>query len=184
MSQSQQLRATDHGPRTIMVRLPNWVGDAVMAEPALRELRRIFQHARITFAARPSVAGLFEGERLADNIITLGGTPSLAQAIGSFISDARSLRREQFDIAVLLPNAFGAALQARAAKAKLIAGYPTDRRRSLLDLVVPFEAGYKTAHQVRYYLNIAAAIELALCGATRIDFEAARPNLHITDEQR
>ena len=167
-----------------MIRVPNWVGDAVMAVPALRELRRIFADARITFVARPWVAGLFEGEGLADNLIPVHDTQGVVHTARNFIRAARQLRRERFDLAVLLQNAFGAALLARAAGARTIAGYPTDSRRALLDFVVPFEQNYKSAHQVRYYLNIASELERKLTGSTRVEMEAIQPQLHVGRDQR
>jgi len=167
----------------VMVRVPNWVGDAVMALPALRELRRIFARSQITLLARPWVAGLFDGEGLADNVIPTHDSQGRAQTVVDFIREARRLRRERHDLAVLLQNAFGAALFARAAGAKKIAGYSTDGRRPLLDLAIPFEPGYKTAHQVRYYLNIAAELERNLTGESLVEFETAQPKLCATGEQ-
>jgi heptosyltransferase II len=181
---TDQPRTTDHGLRTIMVRAPNWVGDAVMALPALRELRRIFADAQITFIARPWVAGLFEGEGLADNLIPVHDGQGIFQSASNFITEARQLRREKFDLAVLLQNAFGAALMAKVGGAKRIAGYATDGRRRLLDLVIPFEPEYKNAHQVRYYLNVAATLEQELTGKSNVNFETAQPRLHVSDEQR
>lgn len=166
-----------------MVRAPNWVGDAVMSVPALKELRRIFPEARITIVSRKSVIGLFEGESLADELISIGDGSGI-NAVRGFVRDALRLRRERFDLAVLLQNAFGAALLARAAGAKRTTGYATDARRALLDFVVPFEPDHRRAHQVRYYLNIAAEIERRFTGASEIDFETSQPRLHATEEQR
>ena len=45
-------------PRRILVRLPNWVGDALMATPALRALRRAQQQAEISVAAGAPFAAL------------------------------------------------------------------------------------------------------------------------------
>jgi heptosyltransferase-2 len=115
----------------VLIRVPNWVGDAVMAVPALRELRRIFPDARITLLARPWVAGLFDGEGIADDLIPVGDTKGLVQPVRRFLSLTRVLRRERFDFAVLLQNAFGAASLARAGGARKIAGYATDSRRAL-----------------------------------------------------
>src|ERR1044071_661111 len=115
----------------VLIRVPNWVGDAVMAVPALRELRRIFADARITLLARPWVAGLFEGEGIADDVIPIEDTSGVIQSAKRSLSLIRSLRRERFDFAVLLQNAFAAALLARAGGARKIAGYPTDSRRAL-----------------------------------------------------
>jgi heptosyltransferase-2 len=166
-----------------MLRVPNWVGDAVMAVPALRELRRIFSEAKITLVARPWVAGLFEGEGLADELIPMPDGRGFARAT-NFVSQTRLLRRGRFDLAVLLQNAFGAALLARLAGVKTIAGYPTDRRGALLDLAIPFEPNYKSNHQVRYYLNIAAELERAMTGETHVEIESARPVLNVTDGHR
>lgn len=178
------LGTTDNRLRTIVIRVPNWVGDAVMALPALVELRRIFADAQITLVARPWVAGLFEGEGLADTLIPVHDGRGIFQTTSNFIAEACRLARERFDLAVLFQNAFGAALLARLARVKNIVGYATDRRGALLDLVVPFEADYKSAHQVRYYLNIAGALEKELTGESNVDFEAAQPRLHVSADQR
>jgi heptosyltransferase-2 len=130
------------------------------------------------------VAGLFEGEGLADNVIAVPDMRGVVHTVPNFIHAARQLRRERFDLAVLLQNAFGAALLARAAGARMIAGYPTDSRRALLHFVVPFEQNYKTTHQVRYYLNIASELEGKLTGSTRVEKEAIQPRLHVGRDQR
>jgi heptosyltransferase-2 len=155
-----------------------------MALPALRELRRIFAGSHITLAARPWVLGLFDGEGLADNLISLTDARGPFKRIAHFIAEAGRLRRERFDCAVLLPNSFGTALTARAGGAKQIAGYATDARRWLLDQVIPFEPGYKTLHQVRYYLNIAAQIETGIAGKNSVDFQHCEPRLEVNAEQR
>jgi heptosyltransferase-2 len=168
----------------ILIRVPNWVGDAVMSLPALRELRRIFVDSHITIAARPWVAGLFEGEGLADAFVHVLDNGGFFTRARNLITDAHRMRRERFDYAVLLPNSFGSALAARAAGAKTIAGYAADGRRPLLNQVIAFEPDHKTLHQVRYYLNIAAQIETRLTGESRVDFERSKPRLHVSEEQR
>ena len=165
----------------VFIRVPNWVGDAVMAVPALRELRRIFAEARISLVARPWVAGLFDDEGIADDVISVEDANGFVASTGQFISLARKLRRERFDLAVLLQNAFGAALLARAGGAQKIAGYPTDFRRSLLNIVVPFHPDHETAHQVFYYLNIASHVERQLKGESHVAFENVQPRLRISD---
>lgn len=168
----------------VMIRVPNWVGDAVMAVPALRELRRIFAGSRITLVARPWVAGLFDGEGLADDLIPVSDARGIAQKAKRFLSDTRRLRRERFDLAILFQNAFGAALTARAGRSAKVAGYATDGRRALLDYVIPFEENFKALHQVRYYLNIASRIEQILTGVNSVELENSRPRLCITQEQK
>jgi len=169
--------------KRVMVRVPNWVGDAVMSEPALREIRRIFSGARITLAARPWVAGLFEGEGLADDLISVHDARGLAESVSRFFRESSEVRRERFDLAILLQNAFGAALVAKAGGARKVAGYPTDGRRALLDLVIPFEPNHKAEHQVFYYAKIAREVERRFKGNSSVSIEAARPRLRATPEQ-
>ncbi|HSE97014.1 MAG TPA: lipopolysaccharide heptosyltransferase II, partial [Blastocatellia bacterium] len=154
----------------------------VMAVPALRELRRIFDGSRITLVARPWVAGLFEGEGLADDLIAVPDRRGLANKVVRFIGEARRLRRERFDLAVLLQNAYGAALTARAAGVKRIAGYPTDLRGPMLDYVIDFEPDHKRSHEVFYYLNVAARLEKRLKGESLVDYRNAQPSLHVSSE--
>jgi heptosyltransferase-2 len=161
----------------VMIRLPNWVGDAVMAEPALRELRRIFQTGHLTFVARDWVAGLFAGEALADSVIAVHDASGIVESTRRFASEARRLRQENFDCAVLLTNSFRTALTARVAGIPNVVGYATDGRRVLLNTITPFAADYRKKHQVFYYLHIASELEKKLTGESRVDLKAAEPRL-------
>lgn len=168
----------------LVIRVPNWVGDAVMAVPSLREIRRIYAPAHITHLAKPWVSGLFEDEGLADEIIPVEDAHGLASSVARFMRETRRLRRERFDLAILLQNAFGAALTARAGGVEKIAGYPTDGRRLLLDYSIPLDPNYKSTHQVFYYLKIAAHLERELTGESRVDLENARPTLHVPEDKK
>ena len=173
-------------PKEVMVTIPNWVGDAVMAQPALRELRRVFYKSRITLLARPAVAGLYEGEDVADEVILIEGRSA------AFARDALLLRKKRFDLAVLLPNSFGAALLARAAGVRRVTGYPTDRRGLLLTDAVPFDSDYKTRHQVYYYLKVASHLAASESGNDGVNPAAAaqtrlaspEPRLVVSEDQK
>jgi heptosyltransferase-2 len=167
----------------VLIRAPNWIGDAVMATPALRELRRIFGNAHITLATSQAAAGLFDDEGIADDVLAL--TPgSGRRAAAAFFKNARRLRRRRFDLAILLQNAFSAALLARAGGARRVAGYPTDGRRLLLHRRISFEEGHQSLHQVRYYLNIAGQVESDLTGVSRVTIGDAQPRLSASDRLR
>ena len=58
----------------ILVRGTNWIGDAVMSVPALRELRRIFPDAQITLHTRSWADGLFRDVDFIDDLVTLIST--------------------------------------------------------------------------------------------------------------
>jgi lipopolysaccharide heptosyltransferase II len=164
--------------------VPNWVGDAVMALPALRELRRIFSASQITVAGKPWVIGLFDGEELADDIIPLSDNKGRLNRLSALLMETGSIRRVRFDLAVLLTNSFGTALAARLGGATRIAGYPTDARRLLINHVIPFEPEHKTLHQTRYYLNIAAQVENKITGKNLVNFDRAEPHLTVHDSQK
>ena len=151
------MRTTVTSLGNVLIRAPNWVGDAVMAEPAIRRLRALFGHAHLAIMVRPGLAGLYEGEGLADEVITTD-----VRGVRDFIGESRRIRERRFDMAVLLQNALSSALFSRAAGIRKVAGYPTDRRGFLLDPVIPLATGNKTSHQVFYYLRIASVLESLL----------------------
>ena len=92
----------------ILIRATNWVGDAIMAIPAIRAVRIHFPDAHIAILARPYVADIYRDQQVADELIAydvkgkhvgLGGREKLAVEI----------RAGRFDVALLLQNAFDAA---------------------------------------------------------------------------
>jgi heptosyltransferase-2 len=118
----------------LAVFLPNWIGDAVMATPALRALRTRFAEARIVGVLRPYVAGVLEGGDWFDQVVLAhdGSWPR-----GS-VATAWKLRRLGIDLAVLLPNSFRAALVAWLAGCRQRVGYARYGRSPLLtDVLQP-----------------------------------------------
>lgn len=146
--------------KRILVWLPNWVGDAVMATPALRALRERFAAARITFIGRPAVTGVLAGLPFADDTVidASSGRPNLLQ----FIATVRKVRSGRFDLAVLLPNSFRTAAIARIGGAARVAGYRRDCRGWLLSQSIdpPRDAAGRFAHYpaVDYYADLAAML--------------------------
>src|ERR1051325_9126084 len=90
-------------PARLVVLSPNWLGDAVMALPAVADLRRRYPAAHLAVAARASVAPMFELASGIDAVITLRWKGRLFDRQG-LRADAASLRDAAFDAAVLLPN--------------------------------------------------------------------------------
>jgi len=138
-------------PGSLLVRATNWLGDAVMTTPAIAALRSAFPWTRISLLARPLVAELFRHHPDADEVIVYERPGRHEGAIGR-LRLARQLRRRRFDGAVLLQNAFDAALLAFLAGIPERAGYPTDGRRILLNRPVPLTREILSRHEVEYYL--------------------------------
>ena len=53
----------------ILIRATNWVGDAIMALPALRAVRKRFPDAEIMIVARPYVADIYRDQEICDQLI-------------------------------------------------------------------------------------------------------------------
>jgi heptosyltransferase-2 len=138
----------------ILVRATNWVGDAVMSLPALQAIRTRFPQAHIAVLARPWVADLYEREPVADRVILLTSARGAKDLSGKWRA-AQSLRRERFDCAILLQNAFEAALIAWLAGIPRRIGYNRDGRGLLLtDPIRLPDAGEIPGHQRFYYLEM------------------------------
>ena len=115
---------------SIAVFLPNWVGDVVMATPALRALRKHFERSRITHIGPPVALETLEGTDLADEQL-----PDLSRqppSLRNFIRQVRSIRRNHFDLSVLFANSFRSALLCWLGGARPIAGYDRDGRGCML----------------------------------------------------
>src|SRR5687767_15612003 len=132
----------------VVVVAPNWLGDAVMALPAVADIRRHFADARLTIAARPVVAPLFSMVQGVDALISLPGGGGL-RALFGWQDDARALKEGRFDLAILLPNSFATGLIAKTAAIQERWGYATDWRGCMLTRAIAKATG--TPHQSAYY---------------------------------
>lgn len=139
--------------RRILVRAANWVGDAVMSTPMIRAVRRGFPHAEIFLLAKPWVSPVFERSPDIDRILTYDADGRHASPRG-ILRLCRELRPYRFDLAVLVQNAFEAALIARLAGIPRRLGYDTDGRTLLLTHPVPMTRRRKLRHQIDYYLGV------------------------------
>jgi len=160
----------------VVVRATNWLGDAVMSLPAIRAVRDIFPHAHLAVVARPWVADLYARETAIDQVIVYRAQKGL-RAKHDF---AHRLRSERFECAILLQNAFDAALMAWMAGIPVRIGYRRDARGFLLTRAIPVpEPGDIPRHERFYYLELlrrAGFLEhLPPTPAIRLDgIEAAR----------
>lgn len=136
----------------VLIWVPSPLGDAVMATPALRAFRRLFDGDSITFLANGFTRQILSGAGFCDGWL---------EPEKSFWGLVRQLRAESFDTAVLLKNSFGSALTIRMAGIGRRIGYARDGRSFLLtDRIAPArESGtFKPAPMIDYYLKIAEAV--------------------------
>ena len=150
-------------PATLVVRAPNWLGDTVMAQPALAGLRAAMPEATITLIGR--WASLLRGQGIADAVLTYPAPAGRRRF-------ARALAHARPDLAVVLPNSFEAARAARHWRARRRVGFDTDARGLYLTDRVPLPEPRR--HQVDEYRLLIEALDIAA--------PAREPRLRVPDD--
>ena len=156
---------------TLVVALPNWVGDAVMATPTLRALRARFPEERIVGLVRPYVRPVLEPNPWTDAFLDVGKSAAGMKAA------LRDIRREDAETGVLLTNSLRSALLFWMGGVRRRIGYARGGRGLLLtDPLDPPREGrrFVPTPQITYYLALAEVL-----GASAAD---RRMELATTDE--
>lgn len=139
----------------IVILAPNWLGDAVMALPAIGDVRRYCPEAHLAVAARRSVAPVFTMVAGVDEVVTLPGGGGL-RALTGWRDDARVLADGKFGTALLLPNSFATAFTTAKALIAERWGFATDRRAAWLTRAIPRPG--EAMHQRAYYQALTTAL--------------------------
>jgi heptosyltransferase-2 len=145
----------------ILVRGTNWIGDAVMSIPALRELRRIFPDAKISLHTRTGVDGLFGDAGFIDELVTFDKS---RWKVKDVYDNSQFLRDDNFDLAILLPNSFESALTTFLTRIPRRFGYNKDVRGLLLTDPIAVPEWKNRRHEVFYYLHLIAEVERRMLG--------------------
>lgn len=127
-------------PQRILIRAPNWVGDCVMSMPAVQRLRERFPHAHISLLVKEQVLDLWRENPHLDELIPLGQLGTVAG--------------KQFEMAILFPNSFRVAWEARRAGIPKRVGYAGHWRRRLLTDIVAGDSWNRPTdiHFVHHFL--------------------------------
>jgi len=140
----------------IIIRVPNWIGDAVLALPAIESIRDNFPQASISIAAKNWVKDLFVSNSLAAEVISLPETNDVKTQWAA----AQDLKARSFDLGLLLTNSFGSAFLFYLARMPKRWGYGTDGRTVLLTKSVALKGSDVSRHQVFYYLDLLHSLGL------------------------
>ncbi len=136
----------------LVVRSPNWLGDAVMALPAVRNLKTLSGPAPLTVATPAKLGALWEACPFVDRVLALEDPRNIW-------TTAHQLRDGKFAAAVLLPNSLRSAAEAALAGIPQRAGYAGGGRTLLLNHAVPKPPRNPVRlHQRYYYLDLATAL--------------------------
>lgn len=160
--------------KNILVRAPNWIGDAVMCLPAIECLKALYPSSRVTVLTKGRAVPVFENNPAVSDTLEYDDQ-GLHSGLGGRFKLRGELRQKGFDLAVLFQNAFDAAFLSFISGIPERVGYGTDMRSKLLTRVIPVTKEIKKKHQVYYYMNIVEFIGGA-CGPPR-------PRIYISKEE-
>ena len=152
----------------IALLLPNWVGDLVMATPAMRAIRNHFADAEITAILRPGVADVLSGLSLVDRQMfhdPLGVNQRLRG-----LPFAQQLRHEHFEIAVVFPNSWRSGWLAWISGAARRVGFDRNSRGWMLTDVLPPKSRKMPHPALDEYLRLAEQLG---CAVTSQNMELA-----------
>src|SRR3989304_714668 len=131
--------------KNVLVVAPNWLGDAVLALPAIAGVRKLFPASQITILGLQHICELFKESPYADERKIYSDTRLTRVSI---------IRKERFDLAILLPNSFRTALMVHLARIPLRCGYKRDGRGIMLNMAIKVDANTTKLPQTEYYMNI------------------------------
>jgi heptosyltransferase II len=148
-------------PKNIIVRMPNWIGDLVMATPVLSDLRKAYPDAHITAMCRYPLCDLLKEDPEIDELFCF----SKASGFGRR-SDKRSiiekLRKGKYDLGVLLTHSFSSAWWFWQGKVANRLGYECNGRRLLLTHSVHLPENIQGQHLVVTYKTLLQTLGMPL----------------------
>lgn len=161
-------------PTSIIVRMPNWLGDAVMATPVLEDLRHRFKRAKITAMCLANLTPLLAEDPHVDELLSFQKPNGwIHRQQHSVIIE--SLQLGHYDLGVLLTNSFSSAWWFWRGDVKNRIGYTDYYRHFLLDMPVPFPPDRETQHLVTTYKMLLQPLDIQLSQSS--------PRLYLTKEE-
>jgi heptosyltransferase-2 len=160
-------------PSRILIRAPNWVGDIVMATASFADVRRAFPAARISILLLPGREKILAGSPDHDGLLF----DRSGRSAPRLLALAREIRRERFDLGLIFPGSFKAALCVFLGRVARRVGYRRNLRRFLLTDAVEHETEDGRRKPVPMPL-----LYQKLCAAAGVPPGDGRPRLHVTTE--
>ena len=135
------------GVERVFLRLPNWLGDSLMARPLTGVVRAAFPAARIVASGPAPLLELLAGDRAWDVALPWPAAPAAVRAAAGGAIDS----------ALVLPPSFSSAWHAWRAGARARIGFSADARSLLLTHAVR-RPDRGNLHLGREYLLLAGAL--------------------------
>jgi heptosyltransferase-2 len=164
----------DNPPKNIIVRMPNWLGDLVMATPVLSDLRQHWPQANLTAMCQGPISALLAND---PNIDELYGyqRPSGWLHRHQPMAVIEHLRKGEHDLGILLTNSFSSAWWFWRGDVKYRIGFAGNLRSWLLTEAIPFPKARDTQHLVLTYKELLPPLGIPLSNTP--------PRLYVTEEE-
>lgn len=160
----------------IIIRMPNWLGDCVMATPVLQDVRERFPRALITVMVYDRIAPLLQKDPNIDELFFFskpsGGFFLRRRETSNIIS---LIQNGKYDLGILLTNSFSSAWWFLRGKVRMRLGYASDLRSFLLTKAVPFAKHRSSQHLVETYKDLLEPLGISKTKSV--------PKLYVTDEE-
>jgi lipopolysaccharide heptosyltransferase II len=136
--------------------MPHWLGDVVFSLPVIQAVKSRLPHARITVVAHSPAHEFLSHHPSIDSVIKIPYTQE--DGFKPAFQFARSLKKYQFDLAIVFPNSFRSAMMVWLTGAKIRIGYQTEGRGVFLTYPIPVEKDSKSIHGMDYYSGIVSCL--------------------------
>lgn len=160
--------------KNIIVRMPNWIGDLIMATPILTDLRKAYPDAEITVMCRSPLSDLLKEDPDINELFSFSKVNGFGRR-----SEKRNiiekLRKGNYDLGILLTNSLSSAWWFWQGKVKQRVGFARDFRRLLLTHPVSLPQEIQTQHLVLTYKKLLEPLGIPL--------SATAPRLHLTPKE-
>jgi len=137
-------------PCNIIVRMPNWIGDLVMATPVLLDLRKAYPKARITAMCRTPLCDLLREDPEIDELFCFSKGSGFGRR-----SEKRNiiekLRKGKYDLGILLTHSLSSAWWFWLGRVAKRLGYDCNGRKLLLTKSLPLPSNIQNQHLVVTY---------------------------------
>ena len=159
MSEPEEKPLHEQDIHNILLWMPHWIGDVVLALPALQSLREKYPNSRITAVAKAPADQLLLAHPALDTVLQI---PSKQKSgIMAGLRFAGKLRKYQFDLGIVFPNSIHSALLLSLSGAKYRLGYDTEGREIFLTHPVPVTSlAKRTEYRVDYFFNLMSSLQL------------------------
>jgi len=137
----------------ILIRSPNWVGDALLTTPIVHSIKKNFPHSRITVLAKPWVASVFQASPDVDRL-AIYQKPGIHQGIGGRGRLVQELKAQKYDVVIHFPHSFESAWISFWSRIPVRIGFAAEGRDFLLTHRLRPTRVRRKEHQVPFFFHL------------------------------